>query len=363
MTRIDATYRVVTPMFCGGAEPKQTAELRLPSFKGVLRFWWRALSWRRLGGNLKAIHQEEACLFGSADGGQSRVVMRLKPENRPKQISAGSVLARNGKGTPGKVVVGLGARYLGYGVMEPLGRDAGKLTRPCIEAPFQFTVQMRCRGLDKREQESLEAALIAVGTMGGMGTKSRKGFGSLVLQCIRIEDMITWRGPESIGAIQREIEALYGKSWETSLGQSFPEITALSERAWHVLLSGRSDNPLDLLDRVGQAIKERRKTRLGDAAFGLPRGQMKPDKYDRRASPLFIHIHVCDGKPVAVVSFLPAKFLPSGTRIGHYTVSQQSEDELYRPIHEFLNRLARRDDHRGLARQKPFTEVKEVRLP
>ena len=36
---IQATYRIVTPMFCGGAE--QQAEFRLASFKGVLRFWWR----------------------------------------------------------------------------------------------------------------------------------------------------------------------------------------------------------------------------------------------------------------------------------------------------------------------------------
>ena len=40
---IRATYRIVTPMFCGGAE--QQAEFRLASFKGVLRFWWRALMW------------------------------------------------------------------------------------------------------------------------------------------------------------------------------------------------------------------------------------------------------------------------------------------------------------------------------
>ena len=32
---IHATYRMVTPMFCGGAE--QQAEFRLASFKGVLR--------------------------------------------------------------------------------------------------------------------------------------------------------------------------------------------------------------------------------------------------------------------------------------------------------------------------------------
>ena len=76
-TEIEATYRVVTPMFCGGAEPETHAELRLSSFKGVLRFWWRALAWSRLGGDLGRIKQHEDALFGSADGGQSSVSMRL----------------------------------------------------------------------------------------------------------------------------------------------------------------------------------------------------------------------------------------------------------------------------------------------
>ena len=45
---IRANYRIVTPMFCGGAE--QQAEFRLASFKGLLRFWWRAFEWGRLQG-------------------------------------------------------------------------------------------------------------------------------------------------------------------------------------------------------------------------------------------------------------------------------------------------------------------------
>ena len=52
-TEIEATYRVVTPMFCGGAGAG-SAELRMPSFKGVLRFWWRALARPRTAGRAYA---------------------------------------------------------------------------------------------------------------------------------------------------------------------------------------------------------------------------------------------------------------------------------------------------------------------
>ena len=47
MHTIEATYRINTPMFIAGAEQDKEAELRLPSFKGALRFWWRALAYGR----------------------------------------------------------------------------------------------------------------------------------------------------------------------------------------------------------------------------------------------------------------------------------------------------------------------------
>ena len=47
METIEATFKVVTPMFMSGADQSQ-AELRTASIKGALRFWWRALAWERL---------------------------------------------------------------------------------------------------------------------------------------------------------------------------------------------------------------------------------------------------------------------------------------------------------------------------
>ena len=81
-------------------------------------------------------------------------------------------------------------------------------------------------------------------------------------------------------------------------------------------------------------------------------------EFDRRASPLFIHIHECGDTPVAVLSFLPARFLPEGRSeisVGATRVHQTSEPELYRPIHEFLDRLRDREK-----RKERFTDVVEI---
>ena len=334
-TEIEATYRVVTPMFCAGADPGN-AELRMPSFKGVLRFWWRALAWSRLDGALEKIQQEEDTLFGSTASGQSLLSMRLAQSDRRKNI-----LGKN-------LSVGQGARYLGYGVMESGSDDE----RECLLPPLHFTVRLRGCDLDNEQLTSLQSALIALGTIGGMGARSRKGFGSLVIKSLRVDSKERWRMPKTVNDLGNRIKTIRpGRGPE-----DLPEYTALSYRTRHVLVSSHQTEHLRLLDLIGLELKAaiRACDRRKRVAFGLPRGH----RNDRRASPLFIHIHECGDRPIAVLSFLPARFLPEGKSdisAGGSRVCQTPEDELYRPIHDFLNRLLDPNE-----RKEPFTEVIEV---
>lgn len=396
-TTIEATYRVVTPLFCAGAVP-ESAELRVPSFKGMLRFWWRALAWLQHNGDLATIRNKEDALFGSTNTGQSLILMRLVLESgTPKPVCVGEILK-----TPGTdQVVGEGARYLGYGVMEAFpsyrkGTKAGQLTRGCLLSPFEFTVKMRGRNLNVPELGLLKDALIALGTLGGMGAKSRKGYGSLVLRSLRIDGKEQWRKPQSVKELSDAIAFLGSSDKATSL----PEFTALSGQARHVLVSSRKRAPVQLLDLVGRELVRFRSWghkgkilgnipseqqfsddhdlmkmpwRQQDShprriAFGLPhnygrgnRKQVGPfeESLDRRASPLFIHIHECGGNPVAVLSFLPARFLPKGRSdisVGGKKIPQTLEHALYRTIHDFLDRLLDADK-----RKEPFTRVVEAR--
>ncbi len=43
MRQLTVTLETVTPMFLGGAEPRGKPELRAPSFRGALRYWWNTL--------------------------------------------------------------------------------------------------------------------------------------------------------------------------------------------------------------------------------------------------------------------------------------------------------------------------------
>ena len=400
-TEIEATYRVVTPMFCGGAEPDKRAELRPSSFKGVLRFWWRALAWSRLGGDLGQIKQQEDALFGSADGGQSSVSMRLVPGSKRESVAAGEVLtvSQSGGGP-----IGEGARYLGFGVMEAFGSrrkgtKAGELTRPCLRSPFEFTVRMLVRDGERNERNhsnqsaSLEDALVCLGTHGGMGAKSRKGYGSLVIRSLRVDGEQRWRPPQTISEFGDSLTDLR----RNHDAAEQPEYTALFAQTRQVLVPSDKNESMELLDLVGRELMRYRSWgRNGQVfghdsekkfqddhdlmkggyrnrhprriAFGLPHNygsgrdkQVRPWEFDRRASPLFIHIHECGDTPVAVLSFLPARFLPedhSDISVGGSPVRQTPEPELFQPIHEFLNRLL---DLEPGKRKEPFGEVVEVK--
>lgn len=62
MHTITFTCETITPMFLSGADG-QTPELRAPSIKGALRFWWRAMNGHL---SLEELRKKEADLFGFA---------------------------------------------------------------------------------------------------------------------------------------------------------------------------------------------------------------------------------------------------------------------------------------------------------
>ncbi len=62
---------VITPCFCAGANQQQ-AEIRVPSIRGQLRWWFRALGGTR---------QEEAQIFGGVHGGATASAVRLRVGN------------------------------------------------------------------------------------------------------------------------------------------------------------------------------------------------------------------------------------------------------------------------------------------
>jgi len=181
METIEATFRIVTPMFLGGADPEQASDgIRPPSVKGALRFWWRALNWGRFRGEsgaddssalraLRALHAEEGRLFGlaadpSGGGGQGCFSMRVA-----NQSAIGSI-----------PIASVGHKYmLGQGLVRPNGTY---LRQAICEGSFTVKLVFSRSRADDRLQ--ITKALMALGTLGGLGSRSRRGLGSIALESI-----------------------------------------------------------------------------------------------------------------------------------------------------------------------------------
>ncbi len=340
MKRIQAKFKVVTPCFLGSAAHE--AELRLPSIKGALRFWWRALNYARIAQKTNSIiaeellRQEEGKLFGSSDQGQSPLIMRLDTKSLPK-VEENEVL-RNESGN----VVGAGARYLGYGVMD----FRGKLTRSCLKAPFEFDLQIGVREKDTEKLNQILPALKLLGLLGGLGSKSRKGYGSLNLISICNGN---WQAPASEGDYEKCLLELLKTALQY---ESEPEISAFSSHARIDLTNTKfkRDTAMSVLNQYGEEMVRYRswgrngkildnefsKRKFKDdhdwakrqlhnfhprrAVFGLPHNYekgigVKPQNYDRRASPLFFHIHKINSGYIGITFLLRSRFLPSNERI------------------------------------------------
>lgn len=406
-----AAYSCVTPLFCGGADPKRS-ELRLSSFKGVLRYWWRALAWSKFHGDLRRIETEEANLFGGAgSAGQSKVAMRLVVEEPGRLLRPGDRLAESADTRRDL----RGVYYLGYGLVQGYGRNMGCVTRAALVPPIRFVVEMLV-SRDKVGASTFQLlidALKAVGLVGGMGARSRRGFGSLVLTQLTVQDLsgisceVVWKAPQSVTELREAISGLH----TNRASPEMPVYTAFSAGSRAVIVRNDSKNALSLLNHLGEEmmyyrswgrnglvlgepserrfredhdlmlLSDRPTTHPRRVAFGLPHNyffssskdsrtrSVRPigprgKELDRRASPLFIHIHMCGDDPVAVLTFLPAQFLPPGSAILVNGVSvpiEEDEKRLYEPVEEFLNRLLGRSSWPDNKSKVRWTQTEEVR--
>jgi len=348
--RLEATYKITTPMFLAGAEQENAPELRPPSFKGLLCFWFRAVALPKLG-NWKEVQKLEKELLGSTDQ-QSSFFLDLKIEEADK-IRFSDFSNK------------FGLIYLGYGLFR------GRSQRPYYRGNSTFTLRLlsKKRKIAEEAKVLLPLAMKALGLFGGAGARSRRGFGSLSLLSLSLDGREIWQAPtnvEELAASQREFLSTLGI--KAAGGSKLPDYTAFSgqTKTW---IGKTRENAFELLDEIGLELlhyrsygeKENGKytlpdkdgervkaeqnfasdhnlimqfCRTGDVkkhpdriVFGLPHNyyfsstrdnvQIRPTgEAGRRASPLFIHIHeLSNDNYAAVLTLLPAKFLPEDTKI------------------------------------------------
>lgn len=183
------TYKLITPLFGGGAEPQKPdaiTTVRGPEVRGLLRFWWRAIRGGNLefDGDVNKMKKREEEIWGSAakEGkpGPSEVKMSVKvlnrgTDDRPFEVTRNKKNKLITKLREGSIVPAYAAFPL-----QPKKEDlkqAGQETA-AVKVGVEFILEISYPG---KWEDDVKAALWAWEVFGGLGGRTRRGFGALQL--------------------------------------------------------------------------------------------------------------------------------------------------------------------------------------
>ena len=267
MPRTTLNLETVTPMFLHGHDNK-ILELRPPPFKALFRYWWRTVQ----DCEVEPLRRTEAKLFGSTDGKAPLSIRTLGKTNLDK------------------------IRY------KPLphkpDNDRRGIKMPAYKASQSFELYL----ITKNEPDACRYKQIAkLGfLLGGVGNRSRRGFGSIRETDWNFPDVCDLRNEvlETLNTVARDnrFQINDEKIIESKLS-SFPNYPVI-QRIFFGELTSNVDN---LLVKIGRATSDA-KQKNRDHALG--------DGKPRMASPVVVRIQMASCHYVPVVTQLYSVYPP-----------------------------------------------------
>jgi CRISPR type III-B/RAMP module RAMP protein Cmr1 len=156
MERLQLTCEVITPLFCAGANQQQP-EIRPPSIRGAMRFWYRTLVGRLVRDDVNKLWEVESRIFGTTERASA-----VKVRVHASQIEVKEFEFSN-----------FHLRYLGFG----LSRTQGNPPRAYVAPGTKFDIILLASDAYILHQAATSLWLLL--SLGGLGARSRRGWGSL----------------------------------------------------------------------------------------------------------------------------------------------------------------------------------------
>lgn len=252
MYKISFLVENITPLFLSGADNK-TVELRPSAFKGMMRFWWRAV---RAETETEKLWKEEARIFGAADEkiGRSRVRINLKWDKKKfeKQVKQDTK-----KWLKKDLKDYFGVQYLLYSV--------GLNIREFLLPGFEFEITLSC--FDKEVLKKAIASFWCLIFLGGIGTRSRRGGGNLKVKYIK-------EGEEYLNGIKFTIDDNIERWFKENLdkvkqligcknkGSDYTSISKVT-----ILIFDSLNSWKKALDKIGKCFRNFRNRKEPDYSF------------------------------------------------------------------------------------------------
>jgi len=383
MEQLRLACEVVTPLFCAGAD-QQKPEIRVPSIRGAMRFWFRAVHEVVMGEDVKALRQQESAVFGATEQAS---LIKIRVHVSPFRAE------------PFKFT-DLYLRYLGFGLF----RTQDSAPRFYIPTGTRFTIEVLSRDTHILDQSAVSLWLLL--NLGALGARSRRGWGSLRVTGETGRSPLKFVLPlgsefknrfQTMLQLARQIIGVE-KHQRTSGDEDFPLYPSLSPGYWRMKLvrmneqrqpfrtweealswagqrlrrfredpnspvhTGTTPHGGIYRYKVGRDYREMKKifssspeSEIGPLRlpiFGLPvqyrfqsehnqQATVDAEHHERRASPLWIRAYRGESGYYLGFMLFKAQFLPEGELLrirgqGKMLTAPQPDYEL---LNEFLNRL------------------------
>lgn len=334
INKVSVEIETITPMFLAGADQSK-AELRAASIKGVLRFWWRAL---QAEPNLDRLREKESKIFGSSDektGGGSSFAIRLFYDNETLKPTKTKFLSNQQYQVPveGKTFKINILEYLAYGTYEYVPREGNVFTREYYPARTRFNIILSF--MDEECRNDVLSALYVWSIFGGIGSRSRNGFGSFDI----LNKEKVFEGINNSVSIQYP----YKRENLDRLIRKGVNISYCSFAKGTKLFSAKKsfDSGLDSLADVGKAYKagrsslERRHFFDKRQFIGAPIVDKKVTKsfLERHSKPYFINVAKEENKYRAHILYLPSKYCEGLEKDrNNRSINHQNEDKRFSEV-------------------------------
>lgn len=268
MNTTQLRLEIVTPMFLRGSD-NETPELRPPAFKALFRYWWRTAVGET---NLNTLREEEGNLFGNTKG-RSPLSIRIR----------GGVAPSSGE-------------------YAPLPHDPGRFQSQALSPNGSFNLTLTAPELTEYERIAKISFLL-----GGVGNRSRRGFGSMRYQNWNFQNIDELRNE-----VYQTLDQISPGGFRQSHGRidkdptvSIPDYPVILNIYFGNTLSANSEI---LLRKIGQAMHKYSHDALGG---------INP----RMASPIHVRIQKVNDQFVPIVTQLHSVF-PDGPPTSYTTIQQ-----------------------------------------
>jgi len=261
MKTITFECEIITPMFLGGADG-QTPELRPPSIKSMMRFWWRALNGYLPFGELKKIESKR---FGASNEKIGRSKFNIRTSNNKLMVQKyPPILHKNFKSN---------------------GISPNQSVYIILSSQYENI---------KEYADILKISLI----LGGFGKRARRGFGSVRILNI---DNQPYNLEYELRNILKLVNDISGNKYKIGNGNKIElkdDLTAQYSFLKEIQLGKEYDSWKDLLGKISEASRNHNIDSLGFA---------KDNK--RLASPIYVSIlKTSNNKYLPIISSLNTVF-------------------------------------------------------